>query len=233
VKRAATFKAPSTNIVVGIDGATSGWVAVRLVDGVLDGCGLASDLAEIVSANEDAEIFAIDIPIGLPDRGQRAADRAAREFVGPRRSSVFAVPPRAVLSRGDYAEANALSRQLTGKGIPRQSFALRERIFEAEAIASDPRVHEVHPEASFRALKGSPLDYYKKTWNGLTERIGLLADAGIQLPGDLPCGIVLADDVVDAAVAAWSAQRISRGEGSTLPAADAAGPAERTGIIWY
>ena len=135
------------SLVLGIDGARAGWVAVALEGGRFAGCHLAPTLAELTAWRPEAGALAIDVPIGLPDYGPREADAAARALLGPRRSSVFDVPPRPVLTAGDYAEANALSRALTGRGLSRQSYALRAKILEAEALAADPRVHEVHPGA--------------------------------------------------------------------------------------
>ena len=39
------------------------------------------------------------MPLGLLETGWREADRAARGLLGPRRSSVFAIPPRPVWER--------------------------------------------------------------------------------------------------------------------------------------
>lgn len=229
--------------VLGVDGARSAWVAVVLEAGAFTGCVVEETLEDLLRAHPDAAAFGIDVPIGLPTGATRPADAAARDFVGPRRSSVFDVPPDAVLRAPSYAEANALSKQRSGRGLSRQSYALRAKILEADRLADDPRVHEVHPEVSFRALKGAPLESTKRSWNGLNERIGLLAAAGVALPEELPCGRVAADDVVDAAAAAWSAERIRRGVAVALPAdarpADAR-PSEgapsgdaRIGRIWY
>lgn len=83
----------------------------------------------------------------------------------------------------------------------------------------DPdRIHEVHPEVSFRALAGGPLPFAKKTWRGQNVRRGLLADAGILVPDELgEADGVPADDVLDAAVAAWSAHRIVLGTAGRIP----------------
>ena len=64
------------------------------------------------------------------------------------------------------------------------------------------------------------------------ERRRLLAAAGIALPDDLAAGGAAADDVLDAAVAAWSAMRKARGEAETLPA-DAPLQGGRSVAIWY
>lgn len=225
--------APNPAPVLGIDGARAAWIAVRLERGAFAGCLLAPSLADILAAHPDAVAVAIDVPIGLPERDPRPADQAARAFVGVRRSSVFEVPPRVVLEAPSYPEANARSRRLNGKGLSAQSYALRDKIFEADALLADVRIHEVHPEVSFRALQGQPLEAPKKSWNGLNARRRLLAEAGIRLPDRLDCGSVAADDLLDAAVAAWSAQRIAAGTARALPESPSPDADPRIGRIWY
>jgi predicted RNase H-like nuclease len=78
-------------------------------------------------------------------------------------------------------------------------------------------LHEVHPEVSFAVLAGGPIAFAKRTWNGQHQRLRLLADVGIQIPYRLDAGLVGADDVLDAAVVAWTATRIARGEHVTFP----------------
>ena len=46
------------------------------------------------------------MPLGLVQSGWREADRAARRLLGPRRSSVFAIPPEAVWAEPSYQAAN-------------------------------------------------------------------------------------------------------------------------------
>jgi len=89
----------------------------------------------------------------------------------------------------------------------------------AELATADDRVFEVHPEVSFCELAGECVAWSKKSWNGRLLRRRLLADAGIVLPDDVIPEVagVVADDVVDAAVVAWSARRIASGTARTLP----------------
>ena len=98
-----------------------------------------------------------------------------------------------------------------------QGWAIGRAIHKVHRVR-DERVREVHPEVSFAALAGRPLAYGKKTWNGHHERAALLRRAGIRIPRRLEAGVVAADDVLDAAVTAWTATRIARGEHRTLPA---------------
>jgi predicted RNase H-like nuclease len=125
----------------------------------------------------------LDIPIGIPEGAARAADAEARRFVGARGSSVFTTPPRAALLAVSFAEANLVARELTGKGLSQQSFALRRRILGVEALAeADERIVEVHPEVSFCELAGRTLAYSKHKPEGLGERRELLEAEGIALP---------------------------------------------------
>jgi predicted RNase H-like nuclease len=214
--------------VVGVDWARGGWVAIELSpDGVAP--FVVRDLASI--ADRDAACIAVDMPIGLPAR-ERAADREARRFVGPRWQSVFSTPPAEVLAAESYVEANEIASRVIGKKISQQAWALRENIRRvAELAEDDPRVIEVHPEVSFRALAGEHLAFAKTTWNGQAARRTLLAGAGIELPDDLgDAGIVPVADVLDAAVAAWSARRYAAGQALSLPAEADRGARE---VIWY
>jgi predicted RNase H-like nuclease len=210
--------------VLGIDACRGKWLAVGLDEGHFDHARLGSDAATLGAAWPDAAAIGVDIPIGLPETPLREADRAAREFVGQRRSSVFPTFPSVVLEAPTYEEAKAIC---VARGWPKpsiQSYGMRHRIFEvARLAAADERVIEVHPEVSFRELLGRTLSP-KRTGSGGSERRLALADAGIDLP-DLPYPL---DDVLDAAVTAWSAMRYAHGKALPLPPGDHA----RIGPIW-
>jgi predicted RNase H-like nuclease len=214
-----------TTPVLGVDGYRGGWVAVLTgADGVVS-ARTAARFEQLLG--EHARVIAVDIPIGLEGRAERYVDRLARRAVGARSSSVFDTPPRPVLEASTYEEANELARELTGKGLTRQSFALRRRILEVDPIADrDERVIEVHPEVSFCELAGAPLSHSKHATEGLAERRELLEYAGIRLPAPLP-GVPEAD-VLDATVAAWTARRFARGEARPFPPHHR----DRIGAIW-
>jgi predicted RNase H-like nuclease len=204
--------------VVGIDAAGKrGWIGVLADDEGFQGARVGT-LAEILEWAEPFDVAGVDIPIGHLPSGVRQADLHARRFVGARRSSVFAAPPAAVLDAASYKEANV---RLADMGLPllsQQAFALIPKILEAAAVSADHRLFEVHPEVSFRAMADHGLAWSKKSWNGLLLRRRLLVEAGIALPDVIPsAGDVVADDVVDAAAAAWSARRIAKGSARTLP----------------
>lgn len=195
----------------------SGTGALRLVSG--------PDLGTVVArARSQASIslVAVDIPIGLPDTGTRRADVLARRRLGPRASSVFPTPVRDAVAAQTYAEAREISVARTGgRSLAAQSYGLRAAILDVDAYVRSgegPRVVEVHPEVSFSVLAGAPLPHSKKTPEGLRERADLLTAAGIGLPADLDLDRRGADDVLDAAVAAWTGARVLAGRAERLPA---------------
>jgi predicted RNase H-like nuclease len=56
--------------VVGVDGARGGWVAVRLTDGRFAEALFFEKFSNLAQAYSQAIVIAVDIPIGLPDRGR-------------------------------------------------------------------------------------------------------------------------------------------------------------------
>jgi predicted RNase H-like nuclease len=213
-------------LAVGADGYARGWVAVALRDGRFERLELSGRFIDVLDLFPGAAAFGVDIPIGVPHRFPRPADLEAGQFVKPLTSSVFMTPPRAVLEAGSHSEATARMHELVGQGISRQSHGLGKRILEVEPVAlEDQRVFEVHPEVSFRELATAPLPS-KHTWTGFHRRHALLEAARIRLPSDLGRAPLI--DVLDAAIAAWSADRFARGEALPLPD----GTTKRIGAIW-
>ncbi len=211
-----------------------GWVGVVLDDSGFRGAEVGS-LADLIRWAEPVAAIGVDIPLGSLPGGGRLADEVAREFVGPRRSSVFNGPPTEAFMNDTYEAAN---RELQCQGRPkmsRQTWGLREKMVEAEAVAErDERLVEVHPEVSFCALAGAHLNWSKKSWNGQMLRRRLLADAGIIIPEDVgPASSVPVDDLLDAAAAAWSARRRALGAAVPLPAAEEVDACGRRLAIWY
>lgn len=221
--------------MLGVDGCPGGWVAVALSADAGAGTGslprvhTAPTLAAVValaSADGSLGVVAVDIPIGLADRGARQADRLAVALLGTRRASLFATPVRAALVEPEYAAAVAVNRGLAGSGFSRQAFGLRSKVLEVDALLRDPvapwagpPVVEVHPELSFATMAGAPLRHGKKTWAGAVERRQRLAEHGIVLGSGLgpDPGRAGVDDVLDAAAAAWTARRHLAGTAESLP----------------
>ena len=233
--RTAAYRDPDGNVVVltrrpralrvaGVDLARGALAVVVLEESRIVDAFRCESFADALLV--DAEVVAVDLPIGIPETGARPADQAARRFVGPRASSVFPTPVRSVLEADTYEEARRLAVELTGKSISAQAYALRRRILELDEYArSDERVIEVHPEASFRELARRPL-LSKHGTDGLLERRALLESAGIELPAVV--SPIAEPDLLDATAAAWSAARYARGEALPLPD----GHTERIGAVW-
>jgi predicted RNase H-like nuclease len=208
--------------VLGVDACKAGWIGIAL-DGDKTRGYLASHINELVdqaAADGPLDVVAIDIPIGLPDEGRRQADVLARAAIGPRRSSVFMTPVRPALLAPTHAAAVAINQELAGEGISVQAYGLRTKLLQVERWVTDTdhQVVEVHPEVSFAVLAGAPLITRKSTWAGAQRRSELLASAGIRLADDLSAaGTAAVDDVLDAAVAAWTARRFARGQAICMP----------------
>lgn len=221
-----TTRRDETERVLGVDACRVGWVGVALEHGVAHTyvASTIADLAARALLDGSVDVVAVDMPIGLPDRGRRQADILARAAVGPRRSSVFMTPVRAALEASDHASAVVLNRERTdgiNGGISVQAFSLKPKMLQVQQWVRETslRVVEVHPEVSFAQLAGKPLDLRKSTWAGAVRRRALLADAGIVLAGELgEVGAAVAvDDILDAAVAAWTARRVARGQALSMP----------------
>jgi predicted RNase H-like nuclease len=225
--------------VAGIDGCRGGWVGFKVDLASLCTSVELIDLPSILTKKpDDLAILAIDIPIGLLD-GSRACDKAARRLLGqPRGTSVFAVPCRASLSEQNHAAASATNLRITGRGLSQQAWGIAPKIKQVDdGITADCQkwVFEVHPEVCFWALAGErPMAHGKKTKAGVDERFALLRSVFPDIEHSLqdrPASVGK-DDVLDAAVAAWTALRINRGEAQRVcePERDANG-LETT--IWY
>jgi predicted RNase H-like nuclease len=227
----------------GVDGCKRGWVAVvgekpalRVYD------SFAALLADLPGA-----VIAVDMPIGLPDRivgGGRTPEKLVRAMLGPRQSSVFAIPARPVVEMGaamtgrtgdDYPlhrRASALAKTLSDppKGVSIQGFYLFPKILEIDALLrADPslcaRVKESHPEVAFTVLNGGQAMALPKKIKGkvneagMEERRALLARHGLAAPflTEAPPAGVGQDDVLDAAVCWLVARRIASGQAVCFP----------------
>lgn len=207
--------------VIGVDGARGGWAVAEVRIGS-DGTpyevlwSVVPRLVDVLAGIADA--VGVDMPIGLPARGRRACDLMAKERLGAAHTRVFLTPPRAVLETGTHPEASALHRTLVdGAGMSVQTWHLLPKVVEADDVADDPRLVEVHPELSFAALAElAPRSALpsKRTVDGRAARIDALRRwlpflAVDQVPGG--------DDHLDALAVAWSAARWLAGDAEVLP----------------
>lgn len=218
-------------IVVGADVCQGSWAAIRLVDGLFDRGAVLPTLSEVARTfGKDASTIAVDIPLSyaLPGTKGRMCEREGRAMLGPRRSSMFDTYPQAILEAPNHSIANTLAQKTVGCGIPQQSFGLRKAIAEAISLsAEDPRIHETHPELVFSSLAGSLAA--KKSWTGFRQRLEALENVGILLPIEFPeMDHAAMDDVIDAAAAAFAADRIAQGIGQRVPS-----QGSDESLIWF
>lgn len=216
----------------GIDGCRVGWVVIS------SDCGLQDICSRILEASDVAAFFrqrhlagdrvAIDIPIGLAEGAQRGCDLAARRLLGwPRSSSVFPAPCRKTLQASSYPEACELNRDVSGRAISKQTYAILPRIREIDAAltpAMQVAVRESHPEVLFAQLScdGRGLTTGKKRPAGRAARLELLRR---YLPlfdpemmrGEIGRSGVALDDVIDAGACLIAAKRIAEGIATVLP----------------
>jgi len=224
-------------LVAGVDGCPGGWLTVfRETEGGVPSLELFRSFSDLLAAADRAAVIAVDMPIGFPERaerGGRQCEREVRSVLGARQSSVFATPARAALAGADYRDACRinLAQSDPPRAISKQCYNLFAKIREIDALitpALQARVKECHPEFAFWALNGRrPLAEPKKLKSrpyapGLDERKRLLKSAGYDetfLAGH-PYKVrdVGADDLLDAAVLALTAERIHLGTAERRPA---------------
>ena len=205
-------------IVAGVDGCSGGWVSFQVNTASQATEVRILDIATLLQNRPlDLALVAVDIPIGLLD-GPRACDRAARQLLGPVRGcSVFPAPSRGALQAADYRDACELNRQRTGRRLSRQAWCICPKVKAVDDAVSPGKqqwAFEVHPEVSFWAINnGRPMAHRKKSREGQTERLTLLAKVFPAIEEHVlrrPVHVAV-DDLLDAAVAAWSALRICEG----------------------
>jgi predicted RNase H-like nuclease len=183
--------------------------------------------AEGLAAGAFAAINAIDIPIGLSEGQPRRCDREARQRLGPRRSSVFAAPPRPVLAAADHGEACRIGRRLAGRGLSLQSWHILPKVRQVDGLLRRqpwllPRFQEVHPELAFLDWNGGcPLPHGKRSREGRAERLALCEELFPGVWASLRPRFrrreVADDDILDALALLRSAARLARGEAVVLP----------------
>lgn len=205
--------------VAGVDGCRAGWVAFKVEVLSFTMSVEVVDLpAWLRERPPDLACLGIDIPIGLLD-GSRVCDKAARKLLGQSRgTSVFAAPCRAALSAKTHATASATNLRITGRGLSQQAWGIAPKIKQVDdAITPGCQrwAFEVHPEVCFWALnQHRPMAHNKKTKEGTAARVVLLRRVFPQVETHLANRprAVGADDLLDAAAAAWTALRWHRNE---------------------
>jgi len=187
---------------VGIDGARGSWVRITY-----DSISLCLTISEkLEDLLIEGAVHFVDMPKDLAtiDAPDRSCDAWMRSQLKQRKSSIFSPPIQDVLMEASYAEANAKSRKLVGKGISKQAWNLVPRIREFQTI-SDADVYESHPEVCFAVMTGNEAAFSKKTEAGELERIELLRRYSNSSPWKWKMSNVQVDDIIDACILAVAA----------------------------
>jgi predicted RNase H-like nuclease len=217
-------------LYVGVDGCRSGWFAACISD-----AGWFFRLYENVDGLwrelQEARSIFIDIPIGLKHEGteERRCDTLARSVLGSRRrSSVFPAPCWAALDAPEYRIASRINREISGRGLSQQSFAIMPKIKEINTFLRDKRsarevFREVHPEVLFWALGGNAMQHRKSKPEGFAERVRVMENVlegsqarAAEVLTRFARAAVKRDDVLDSLAAAATAL-LSQGHPASIP----------------
>lgn len=178
-------KAKSHFSCVGIDGCRDGWVAVNITDRDFE-VEVFRSIEEICSKYSDSDCMIVDMPIGLPEcTDDIRPDAEARAVLSSRSSCIFNTPCRQAVYEDDYHQANYINREVLGKGLSTQSFAICGSIREIDLLLEKRpelknKLLESHPEVCFAMLNSEgqyklPIFENKKTEEGMDKRVSLLA----------------------------------------------------------
>lgn len=231
--------------LAGVDGCPAGWICVikdwntGAIMAVV--CRGSDHLLQVI---KQCELVAIDIPIGLSEKGPRACDQAARQILGKRRSSIFPAPIRQALVADSWEQACEITTRVDGRKVSKQSWGLYRKVREIDVLLTENKLlriclREAHPELSFTLWNGNrPLEFAKKQSQGRQERRQLISAKYGQrrlarTRATLPRKEVADDDLHDAFALLWSVERMARGEACCVPK-DA--PVDARGLnmaIWY
>lgn len=238
---------------VGADWADGLWVLVAVKEDALQ---IHTEPAIFNAWQEyDSDtVFLIDMPIGLPEKGTRACDKEASEYLKSRRNTVFTVPTRDAVYTRDYKRAKVKNKDAGSDSLGSQSWWLIPRIKEVDIFLQEysdakARVYESHPELCFAKLAGGKALPKKETKDGLSRRLELLKRLEPELAQDISefvndrangaawyhriqSGRI--DDVLDAAVLAFTGKRLNLSTTQTTDSYPAyptsETPTDRTGL---
>lgn len=224
-KRVNTRMRKAMQRVAGVDGCRAGWLVVEAsVDLHHVDVRIAPDWNTIGS---NADVVAVDMPIGLSRTGVRQCEVEARRLISPHGSRVFKTLPRAALkfSQCEWSDANDWAKNAGFGGISKQIWNIRPRIIDIDRVIKPQdqrRIYEAHPELAFARLNGGAALDSKHSAAGLEIRKRLLSSAGFtnfdKWLRELRGRGAKADDLYDACVLVLTARNILQGKGRFVPA---------------
>ena len=152
--------------LIGVDGTSTGWIASigKSKNRYLSSIKFFEELGDLLSLYPES-VIVIDMPIELNKKNYlRKCDVLAKKYLGKNfQSSIFIPPLKSILECTTYQDANKLSKKITGKGLSKQSWYLKNKIREVRDLAKvSNNIYEGHPECSFKMLKNETLKAKKK-----------------------------------------------------------------------
>lgn len=204
-------------MIAGVDGYKKKWIAVTQDEA---GHTAVRHPCNFVDLKEDKklDLIVIDIPIGLTDKGVRAADLEARRFLKHRHVCVFTAPIRPILSCRRREEACEKCLALGDKRVNIFQWAIMPKVKDIDSALRSHghignRVREGHPEVSFALMNNETPLFSKKKTEGIEQRERLLRNYFPDLRADIP----RLEDVLDAYALLWTAKRILLGVERRFP----------------
>jgi|CZKR01.1.fsa_nt_gi predicted RNase H-like nuclease len=206
-------------MIAGVDGCKEKWIAV-----VDRGNGLTEVLEPCtfleLFENRGLDLIVIDIPIGLPDKGDRKADKAARKCLGIRHVCVFPAPIRPILDCVNREKACEKCVSIGERRVNVFQWAIVPKIRCIDLVLrrgkdAQDRIREGHPEVSFTQMNsGTPL-LSKKSTEGIDQRLRLVHN---EFPeAQFRLGMRHIEDTLDAYALLWTARRIVLGTERRFP----------------
>ena len=234
------------SIIAGVDGCKAGWLCIKKnIDTGVVSSGVFSNAQSLIRQKPEPLVIAVDIPIGLMESDPRQCDIEARKLLDiKRKPSIFPAPIRSIIRLNTFEEANAVSKQILGKGISQQTHAICKKILQFDEILSEQpalqkRIKEIHPEVCFWACNNDKsIPHNKKSEEGLKERHKIISEyfghkAIMDVRSKYHVNTVAHDDIYDAFIALWTAERIYKGNAGLIPNPS---PCDEKGIhmeMWY
>jgi predicted RNase H-like nuclease len=226
LKRVNPGMAQQNTRIAGVDGCRGGWIVVETTLNLNAPKWRIAPNWNAIGA--DADVMAVDMPIGISSNGVRQCEVEARRALSPCGSRVFKTLPRGALRfrQSDWSEANQWSKAQGYGGISKQTWNIRPRILEIDqaiCAADQDRVFEAHPELAFARLNGGEALASKHLPEGRALRCRLLQESGF---GDIGTWLkelrgtgAKPDDLMDACALVLTARHIARGTAKELPGA--------------
>jgi predicted RNase H-like nuclease len=214
---------------VGIDGCKGKWVAVCITENKFE-VDKFKTINDICSRYLDADIYIIDIPIGLVEnKSQLRPDMIVKKELGKKGSSIFEVPCRQAVYAADKKTARELNVAILEKSLSEQTLGIAKAIKQVDEFFQDKpqwknRLLESHPEFCFSKLNNNqPILEHKTSAEGQQKRLEILrkyyskSDQVVEkFLADIPFR-KKTDDVIDALCLAVMGKIILKKELKTNP----------------